>query len=129
MNQGNMGFSGIKRLTTLPYMAMRQAYPTDNVEQIQDKLASTGTPVQDPRNGVVKPRLQLDQLDAALPEQIYPTCPADVNANGVVTPSDAVSVINQLEQSGVTHDLDQSGQVDEADVQFVLDRLGEFCDA
>jgi len=125
MNQGNMGFSGIKRLTTLPYMAMRQAYPTDNVEQIQDKLASTGTPVQDPRNGVVKPRLQ---LDAALPEQIYPTCPADVNADGIVTPADAVSMLNQLEQSVITLDLDQSGQVDEADVQFVLDRLGEFCD-
>jgi len=114
-----------------PYIAgawavMRQAYPTDSVEQIQDKLASTGTPVQDPRNGVVKPRLQ---LDTALPEQISPTCPADVNADGIVTPSDAVWVINQLEQSVVTLDLDQSGQVDEADVQFVLDRLGEFCDA
>lgn len=110
-----------------PYIAgawamMRHAYPEKTIEQIQDRLASSETPVQHLRNGVVKTRLQ---LDAALSELVSPTCPADVNKD----PADALAALNQIEQSAAIFDLDQSGQVDEADVQFVLDQLGEFCDA
>lgn len=49
---------------------MRQAYPEETIEQIQDRLASSETPVHDPRNGVVKPRLQ---LEVALLAQVSPT--------------------------------------------------------
>ncbi|MEO0564700.1 MAG: hypothetical protein AAF125_21525, partial [Chloroflexota bacterium] len=33
------------------WAAMRQAYPEETIEQIQDRLASSGTPIQYPLNG------------------------------------------------------------------------------
>lgn len=196
------------------WAAMRQAYPDESVEQIQSRVADSGVLIQDPRNGVSKPRLQ---LDAALPEAIAPTittqpadvtvtatqpatftvgvagdftdvvwqrlvedmwqdipdtnalsftlavtqeedngtqfravinndaasttstpatltvnplpldCLVDVNDDTFVTPADAAFVANRLGQVDVALDFDESGVVDAADVQTVLDRIGNTC--
>ncbi|RTL52746.1 MAG: IPTL-CTERM sorting domain-containing protein [Rhodocyclaceae bacterium] len=44
---------------------LRATFPNETIDQIQARLTSTGTPVTDPRNGLVKPRLNL--LEAARP--------------------------------------------------------------
>ncbi|NOT61969.1 MAG: S8 family serine peptidase, partial [Acidobacteria bacterium] len=48
------------------FAVMRQKFPTATVDQITDMLAQSGKLITDPRNGVTKPRLQ---LDAALNQQ------------------------------------------------------------
>ncbi len=59
---------------------------------------------------------------------VFVTSVRDVNADGVVSPSDAVYVVNNLGADDMDADVDGSGTVDDADVQLVLDALGSRFD-
>jgi hypothetical protein len=54
-------------LATGAWGALKSHKPSDSVDQILGALTSTGVPVLDPKNGVVKPRIQVNQAHAALP--------------------------------------------------------------
>ena len=50
--------------------------------------------------------------------------PVDVNRDGIVSPSDAVYVINRLQSGDMSADVDSDDNVNTVDVQMVLNALG-----
>ena len=48
------------------WAALKARKPSASVDEILAILANTGKPLMDPRNGVVKPRIQISQAHAAL---------------------------------------------------------------
>lgn len=56
------------------------------------------------------------------------TLPADVNADGVITPTDVIYVLNRLNTTERGADIDQDGLVTIEDVNLVIDALGQSVD-
>jgi subtilisin len=66
---GFANFSGTSMATphvTGAWAVLKSKTPAASVSQILQALVNTGLPVTDPRNGVVKPRIRLDQAISAL---------------------------------------------------------------
>ena len=49
------------------WAVLKTMIPTASVDQILTTLETTGKPITDPRNGLVKPRIQVDQALVELP--------------------------------------------------------------
>ena len=59
---------------------LRSSHPTEVLEQTIARLTTTGAPVTDPRNGLIKPRINLEAAAAAPPPPAPPppaTCPGE----------------------------------------------------
>ena len=52
--------------------------------------------------------------------------PYDLNNNGYVTPTDAIFALNRLNSSNATADVDGSGTVTAADVDAVINQIGQI---
>lgn len=50
---------------------LKSRSPITTVEQVLYALTSTGVPIPDPRNGITKPRIQVDRALGAIPPFIY----------------------------------------------------------
>lgn len=90
-----------------PYIAgawavMRQAYPDESVTQIQQRLEASGVSVQDPRNGVTKPRLQ---LDTALPQSVPPVAPTITEQPQNITVTEPDAAVFTVAVSGTFTDV------------------------
>lgn len=100
---------------------MRQAIPNASVDLIETQLETTGVMVFDQRSfgEHTLPRINLiDALDG------FTFTAPDFDDDLLITPRDVMYVINRLNTSDAWADLDESGLVDSADVQAVLNLLG-----
>ena len=90
LNAGYGYLSGTSMAT--PHVAgawavLKSAKPTASVTEILNALVNTGKPITDSRNGIVKPRIQVDQAVYALVSPL--TVTKTGNGSGTVTSSPA----------------------------------------
>jgi hypothetical protein len=100
------------------FAAMRSRFPTASIATLESIMKSTGTPVNDNRSGGTVTNIPRLDIGAAV------AIDADVNTDGLISPTDAVYVINRLNSGDLSADVDGDGDVDTDDVILVLNRLG-----
>ncbi len=57
---GDGGTSAAAAHVSGAWALLRSLFPQESVDQLLDALITTGMPIQDPRNGLTRPRIQLD---------------------------------------------------------------------
>jgi predicted outer membrane repeat protein len=96
----------------------------DNGENLDTAGGRTISSVEDDLDG--NERIQNSNVDLGPYESsLYLGPGPDVNANGIVTPVDAMYVQNRIGTSDLTADVDGDGDVDNVDFQAVLNALGQ----
>ena len=83
---------------------LRAAFPSETVDQLVNRLTSTGKKITDARNGVTKPRIDVfAAVGAAAPETAPPTGTVAINGRAALTRTAAVTLaITGSDASGVT---------------------------
>lgn len=93
---GGRDMSGTSQAT--PHVAgamavLRAGFPTESVDQLVARLTTTGQPVTDRRNGLVKPRIDLYAAVGAPPvDLVPPTASVSINAGAAATRTTAVTL-------------------------------------
>lgn len=71
-------------------------------------------------------RIRENAIDIGAYElQVIPADGPDVNRDGVISPADAIYVINRIGGNDVSADVDGNGSVEDADAQIVIESIGE----
>ena len=80
---------------------LKAAFPSESVDQIVNRMTATGTPVTDSRNGILKPRLNLQAATGAA--SVPSSCPAQAiacpgTANGTLATGDCTTGLRNTGQ-------------------------------
>jgi subtilisin family serine protease len=69
------------------FALLKAIYPTESVDQLLARLENNGVPVRDTRNGITRPRIQIDAAVLNAPNSGSPTPTTTVTATATQTPT------------------------------------------